>query len=56
MVQKILESKNDCSDLDNWIKTNNCKKIFLVCDDSIKYQKEFFEYFSKINNSHIDVM
>ena len=40
MEQKIITSDNGYMKLDTWIIGNSIRKLLLVCDDSIKYQKE----------------
>ena len=41
MEQKIISPGENYKGLDNWLKEMEAKKILLVCDSSIRYQKEF---------------
>ena len=46
MEQRIITPGENYKGLDEWIIETGCKKIFMVCDGSIWYQKEF--------NAHLD--
>lgn len=41
MVQKLITSKDNYKQLDEWISVNSVNKLFLVCGGSIRYIKEF---------------
>ena len=40
MEQRIITPGENCSGLDSWIKESGVRRILLVCDGSIKYQKD----------------
>lgn len=44
MKQLIISSANEYQDLDKWLYENRCRKLMLVCDDSIKYMNVFFDH------------
>lgn len=48
MDQRIITSEDNYIALDNWISETKSKRILLVCDDSIRYQKKF--------NAHLEEM
>lgn len=56
MEQKIITPRDNYIELDNWIMENGCKKILLICDDSIRYQKEFNVHLEKIQKSGIGII
>ncbi|MBP3233689.1 MAG: phosphonoacetaldehyde reductase [Eubacterium sp.] len=43
MSQQIISSSNQYESLDSWIKSNNIRKLFLVCDSSLKFLKNISE-------------
>ena len=46
MEQKIISSKNEYREFDEWLFSVNAKKVLLVCDDSIRFMGAF--------NSHLE--
>jgi len=48
MEQKLIYSDQNYQGFDEWISENDCKRILLVCDDSINYQKDFSIHLDKI--------
>lgn len=56
MEQKIITAENGYAGIDAWLKKNNVKKILLVCDGSIKYQKDFNAYLSKIEKTGTNII
>lgn len=55
MVQKIITPGENYKGLDNWILENNCQKILLVCDESIKFQKAFCMHLEEIEKSDVKI-
>lgn len=51
MEQKIITSDNNYRELDIWIRGKSIKKLMLVCDDSIRYQKKLSEHMEGIKES-----
>lgn len=47
VVQQILIASKEYKELDEYIKNNSLKKIFLVCDSSFPFLK-IHNYFEKI--------
>lgn len=47
MEQRILKSNNNYIELDNFLKIEKIKKLFLVCDEALKFL-EIGEYFAKL--------
>ena len=48
MEQKIITPGEKYKSLDDWIKETGTKKILMVCDGSIWYQKEFNAHLEEI--------
>lgn len=48
MEQKIISSKDDYIEFDQWFRDHNAKTILLVCDNSIDYMSSF--------SSHLEVL
>ena len=49
MEQKIITPGENYKGLDNWIKETGAKKILMVCDGSIWYQKAFNAHLEDID-------
>ena len=56
MEQRIIKPGDNYIGLDNWIKENSCKKILLVCDGSIWYQKSFSAHLEEIRKLGIEMV
>ena len=48
MEQKIITRRENYKGLDDWIREAGCRKILMVCDDSIRFQKEFNAHLEEI--------
>lgn len=53
MEQKIITPDENYKGLDEWIKGTGCKKILMVCDGSIKFQKDFNAHLEQIRGVKI---
>lgn len=53
MDQKIITNKYDYVELDIWINDHGCKKLLMVCDDSIQYMENFASHLKKIESSGV---
>ena len=49
MKQKIITPGENYKGLDEWIRETGCKKILMVCDGSIHYQKQFNAHLEEID-------
>lgn len=56
MKQKIITPGENYIGLDEWIKDYGCTKILMVCDDSIRYQKEFNAHLEEIERTGIEII
>ena len=56
MVQRIITSGENYKGLDNWIQETGCKKILLVCDESIQYQKVFNAHLKEVDKLGVDMI
>ena len=41
MEQRIITARDNYTEFDQWIMGNGCRKLLLVCDDSIRYMDGF---------------
>lgn len=55
MEQRIITSKDNYRELDNWFVENNCESVLLVCDNSIKFMKTFNEYLKSLEG-RVDIV
>ena len=53
MAQKILTAKDDYVELGQWFEVNRCRKLMLVCDDSIRYMEGFSRYLADVEKGGI---
>ncbi|MBR3041764.1 MAG: phosphonoacetaldehyde reductase [Eubacterium sp.] len=54
--QRIITSGEKYKGFDDWIQENGCKKILLVCDGSIYYQKEFNAHLVEIDKMGVKMI
>ena len=55
MTQKLIFFKGDYSEFDGFLSEKNCRKLFLVCDDSIKFMDSFNDHLKQLSSSGIDI-
>ena len=56
MNQRVITPGENYKGFDDWIEDNGCKKVLLVCDDSIRYLKEFNAHFEEIKKMGIEMI
>lgn len=56
MEQRIITPGDNYKGLDDWIKETGCKKILLVCDGSIWYQKAFNAHLEEIDRMGVEMI
>lgn len=56
MDQRIITPGENYKGLDDWINETACKKILLVCDGSIWYQKEFNAHLEEIDKMGVEMI
>ena len=56
MGQRIIEPGEQYSGLDNWIKESGCRKILLVCDGSVRYQKKLNEHLAEADGTGAEII
>lgn len=56
MEQKIITPGENYKGLDDWIKETGAKKILMVCDGSIWYQKEFNAHLEQIEKLGVEMI
>lgn len=54
MEQRIIIPGENYKELDDWIIETGCKRILMVCDASIRYQKDFNAHFEEIDKLGIE--
>ena len=53
MAQRIITSKDGCAELWQWLDTNHCRRLMLVCDDSIQFMDGFNRYIANAEKAGI---
>lgn len=53
MEQKIISAENEYRQLDEWLRDNHCKRVFLVCDDSMRFQKALIAHLDALEKTGI---
>lgn len=56
MEQKIITPGENYKGFDKWIKETGCKKILMVCDGSIWYQKDFNAHLEKVEKMGVEMI
>ena len=56
MEQKIITARDNYIELDRWIKENGCKKMLLVCDDSLRYMDGFRQHLEAIGRTGVEMV
>lgn len=56
MEQRIITPGDNYKGLDDWIKENGCKRILMVCDGSIWYQKEFNTHLEEVEKAGVQMI
>lgn len=55
-MQKIITPGENYNGLDEWILNTSCKKILMICDGSIWYQKAFSEHLEEIYKLGVQII
>lgn len=55
-MQKIITPGENYRGLDEWIRETGCKRILMVCDGSIWYQKEFNAHLEEIDKLGVEMI
>ena len=56
MKQNIITPGENYRGLDEWIQETGCKKILMVCDGSINYQKDFNAHLDEIDKLVVEMI
>lgn len=56
MEQKIIKPGEDYKGLDEWIQEKACRRILMVCDGSIRYQKRFNAHLESIDKHGVQII
>ena len=56
MEQKIISSKDNYVEFDQWLKKNGCKKLLMVCDGSIFYMDGFNKHLEEVEAEGIEMV
>ena len=56
MEQRIITAKDNYIELDEWLEENNCKKLLMVCDGSIRYMDGFNKYIREIAAKGVSII
>lgn len=55
MLQRLIFFKGDYKEFDGFLLEKSCKRLFLVCDDSIKYMDSFNKHLEHLDALGIEV-
>ena len=55
MTQRLIFFKGDYSEFDDFLMGNGCKRLFLVCDDSIKFMDSFKKHLEHLDELGVEV-
>lgn len=56
MEQTIITAKENYAELDRWLRENGCKKLLMVCDDSIRFMEGFSRHLEEIGKQGVQVI
>ena len=56
MDQRIITAKDEYKALDEWFTEHSVKKLLLVCDSSIQFQKHLNSHLEKVETSGISII
>ena len=56
MEQRIITPGENYKGLDDWVQETGCKKILMVCDGSIWYQKDFNAHLEEIEKTGVQMI
>ena len=51
MEQRIITARDNYTEFDQWIMGNGCRKLLLVCDDSILYMDGFSRHLEEMEKA-----
>lgn len=52
----IITAKDNYRELDRWMESTGAKKILMVCDDSIRFQKDFNAHLEEISGKSAELV
>lgn len=56
MEQRIITPGEHYKGLDAWIRETGCQRIFLVCDESIQFQRELNDHLDEMNKQDVEII
>ena len=56
MEQKIITARGDYIEFDQWIHDNGCKKLLMVCDDSLKFMDNFNRHLAQLEKNGLNII
>ena len=56
MEQKIITGRDNYIEFDQWIQKNGCKRILMVCDDSIWHMDEFNKHLGEVEKTGVQMI
>ncbi len=56
MEQKIITPADNYKGLDEWVRETGCRKILVVCDGSIWYQREFNAHLEELDKTGVEMV
>ena len=56
MAQRLIFFKNDYREFDGFLKEKSCRKLFLVCDDSISFMDSFNAHLDRLTSTGMEIV
>lgn len=56
MEQTVITARENYTEFDGWLRENGCKKLLMVCDDSIKFMEGFSRHLEEIGKQGVQVI
>ena len=55
MEQAIITARENYTEFDQWLRENGCKKLLMVCDDSIRFMEGFSRHLEDIEKLGVQI-
>ncbi|MBP5592251.1 phosphonoacetaldehyde reductase [bacterium] len=56
MEQKIITARGCYIEFDQWVRDNGCKKLLMVCDDSLKFMDNFNSHLAQLEKNGLKII
>ncbi len=55
MEQKIISTRNNYIELDEWLERNNCRNLLMVCGSSLRYMDGFNKHLDELEAKGVNI-